>query len=60
MDEFDFFTVDEMAKELKISKNSVYYQIHQAKAGISTPPFINLGNLVRFKVTDYDEWYNNL
>jgi len=60
MDEFDFYTVDEMAKKLKVSKNSVYHQIHQGKAGISIPPFIKLGNLIRFKVTDYEEWYKNL
>ena len=60
MDEFDLYTVDELPKKLKVSKNSVYHQIHQGKAGISIPPFIKLGNLVRFKVTNYEEGYRNL
>ena len=56
----DFYTVDEMAKKLKVSKNSIYNQINRGRAGKSIPPFIKLGNLVRFKVTDYEEWYKNL
>ena len=60
MDEDDFYTVDEMAKKLKVSKNSIYNQINRGRAGKSIPPFIKLENLVRFKVTDYKEWYKNL
>ena len=40
MDEDDFYTVDELAKKLKVSKNSIYHQIHQGKAGDSIPPYI--------------------
>ena len=59
MDE-DFYTVDEMAEKLKISKQSIYNQIHQGKASKSIPPYIKLGGLIRFKVTDYEDWYKNL
>ena len=60
MNENDFYTIDEMAKKLKVSKQRIYHQIHQGKAGISIPPFIKLGGLIRFKATDYEEWYKNL
>ena len=60
MTENDFYTVDEMAKKLKVSKNSVYHQIHQGRAGKSIPPFIKLGNLVRFRASDYQDWYKKL
>ncbi len=32
----------------------------QGRAGKSIPPYVKLGQLVRFKVTDYEEWYKNL
>ncbi len=60
MDEDDFYTVDEMAKKLKVTKRSIYNQIHQGRAGVSIPPYVKLGQLVRFKVSDYEEWYKNL
>ena len=59
MDE-DFYTVDEMAEKLKVSKNSIYNQINRGRAGKSIPTFVKLGQLVRFKVTDYEDWYKNL
>ena len=55
-----FYTVDEMASILKRTKRSMYNQIHQGKAGISIPPYVKLGHLIRFKVSDYREWYANL
>jgi excisionase family DNA binding protein len=60
MDEVDFYTIDEMAEKLRVSKQSVYKQINQGSAGKSIPPFIKLGGRIRFKVTDYEEWYKNL
>ena len=58
--EEQFYTVDDMAKILKVSKNSIYHQIHQGRAGGSIPPYIKLGNLVRFRVSDHKRWYENL
>jgi excisionase family DNA binding protein len=60
MNEVDFYTVDEIAEKLKVSKNSIYNQINRGRAGTSIPPFIKPGQLVRFKVTDYEDWYKNL
>ena len=51
MDE-DFYTVDEMAEKLKVTKRSIYNQIHQGRAGKSIPPFVKLVQLVSFKVTE--------
>ena len=48
-----FYTIDDIVKLLKISKQSIYNQIHQGKAGQSIPPYIKLGGLIRFKVSDY-------
>ena len=59
MNEDDFYTVDEMAKKLKVKKKSIYNQI-QGKVGLDIPPYIRLGGRIRFKVTDYEEWYKNL
>ena len=55
-----FYTVDDMVKLLKVSKQSIYNQIHQGKAGQSIPPYIKLGGLIRFKVSDHKRWYENL
>ena len=60
MIENDFYTLDEMAKKLKVTKRSIYNQIHKGRAGTSIPPYVKLGQLVRFKVTDYEDWYKNL
>ena len=55
-----FFTMDKMASILKMSKNSIYIQINRGRAGTSLPPYIKLGKLIRFRISDYREWYNNL
>ena len=60
MNEVDFYTIDEMAEKLKIAKQSIYNQIHQGQAAKSFPPYVKLGGLIRFKVSDYKEWYKNL
>ena len=60
MKEDDFYTVDEMVKKLKVNKRSIYNQIHQVQAGKSIPRYIKLGQRVRFKVKDYEEWLKNL
>ena len=60
MTENDFYTVDEMAEKLKITRQSVYNKIHAGRAGISIPPYVKLGKLVRFRVSDYRDWYKNL
>ena len=60
MSEDDFYTVDEMAEKLRVTKQSIYKQINQGRAGKSIPPFIKFGGRILFKVTDYEEWYKNL
>ena len=55
-----FYTVDEMASILKVTKNSIYNQIQRGKAGGSLPPYIKLGKLIRFRNSDYRDWYNTL
>ena len=60
MNKVDFYTIDEMAEKLRVTKRSVYNDIHKGNAGISIPPFVKLGGRIRFKVTDYEEWYKNL
>ena len=52
MDE-DFYTVDEMAKKLKMSKQSIYNRIHLGRAGKTIPPYVKVGKLVRFRNSDY-------
>ena len=55
-----FYTIDDMAKILKVTKRSIYNQIHKGRAGTSIPPYVKLGQLVRFRVSDYKEWYDSL
>ena len=55
-----FYTIDDIVKLLKISKQTIYNQIHQGKAGKSILSYIKLGGLIRFKGSDYREWYANL
>ena len=56
----ELYTIDEMAALLKISKKSIYNKIHLGKSGEEIPPMVKLGGLVRFKRTDYLNWYSNL
>ena len=56
----DFYTVDEMAEKLKITRQSVYNKIHAGRAGKSIPPYVKMGNLVRFRNSDYQDWYKKL
>ena len=58
--EEQFYTIDDMANILKVSKQRIYHQIQQGKAGISIPPYIKLGSQIRFKVSDHKRWYENL
>ena len=60
MDEFDFYTIDEMAKKLKVTKQSIYNKIHASRAGKSIPPYVKMGKLVRFRASDYRDWYKKL
>lgn len=60
MDEDDFYTIDEIAKKLKLSKQSIYNRIHAGRAGKSIPPYVKMGKLVRFRVSDYRDWYKKL
>ena len=55
-----FYTIDDMASILKVSKKSIYNQIHQGQAGISIPPFVKLGGRIRFKASDHKRWYEDL
>ena len=56
----DFYTVDEMAEKLMITRQSVYNKIHAGRAGKSIPPYVKMGNLVRFRNSDYQDWYKKL
>ena len=60
MNEVDFYTVDEMAEKLKITRQSVYNKIHAGRAGKSIPPYVKMGKLVRFRASDYQDWYKKL
>ena len=60
MGEADFYTVDEMAEKLKVTRQSIYNKIHAGRAGKSIPPYVKMGNLVRFRVSDYRDWYKKL
>ena len=55
-----FFTIDEMASMMKITKQSIYNKIHAGRAGVTIPPYVKVGKLVRFRNSDYLDWYNNL
>ena len=58
--EEQFCTIDDLANILKVTKRSIYNQIHQGRAGASIPPYVKLGQLVRFRVSDYKQWYDSL
>ena len=58
--EKQFYTVDEMASILNITRQSVYNKIHAGRAGVSIPPYVKVGNLVKFRNSDYRDWYKNL
>ena len=58
--EEQFYTVDEMASIFKITRQSVYNKIHAGRAGVLIPPYVKVGNLVRFRNSDYRDWYKNL
>ena len=58
--EEQFFTIDEMASMMKITKQSIYNKIHAGRAGVTIPPYVKVGKLVRFRNSDYRDWYNNL
>ena len=55
-----FFTIDEMASMLRITKQSIYNKIHAGRAGKSIPPYVKVGKLVRFRTSDYRDWYKKL
>ena len=55
-----FYTIDDMTNILKVTKSSIYNKIARGDGGSSLPPYIKLGKLIRFKVSDYREWYANL
>ena len=55
-----FFTIDEMASMMKITKQSIYNKIHAGRAGVTIPPYVKVGKLVRFRNSDYRDWYKNL
>ena len=58
--EEQFYTIDDMAKILKVTKRSIYNQIHKGRAGTSIPPYVKLGALVRFRLLDFNKWYDGL
>ena len=53
----DFYTIDEMAEKLKMSKQSIYNRIHLGRAGKTIPPYVKVGKLVRFRNSNYLDWY---
>jgi len=48
----DFYTIDEMASMMKITKQSIYNKIHAGRKGVSIPPYVKVGKLVRFRNSD--------
>ena len=58
--EEQFCTIDDLANILKVTKRSIYNQIHQGRAGASIPPYVKLEPLARFMVSDYKQWYDSL
>ena len=58
--EEQFFTIDEMASMMKITKQSIYNKIHTGRASVTIPPYVKVGKLVRFRNSDYRDWYKNL
>ena len=60
MTENYFYTIDEMAEKLTMSKQSIYNRIHAGRAGVTIPPYVKVGKLVRFRNSDYLDCYNNL
>ena len=60
MDKDDFYTIDEMAEKLKVSKDMIYQRIHQGQAGKAIPPYISSGGDIHFKVSDFEAWHNKL
>ena len=56
----DFYTIDEMAEKLKMSKQSIYNRIHLGRAGKTILPYVKVGKLVRFRSSDYLDWYKKL
>ena len=58
--EEQFCTIDDLANILKVTKRSIYNQNHQGRARASIPSYVKLGQLVRFRVSDYKQWYDSL
>ena len=48
------YTIDEAAREMKISRNYLYVLIRKRKG----PPFKRLGNRIRIPVRAFNEWLN--
>ena len=46
-----YMTPDELAKSLKVSKAFIYGRVHQKRI-----PFRKIGNRVRFKPDEIDQW----
>ena len=60
MVKIDFYSIDEMADKLKISKDTIYHRIHHGQAGKAIPPYIKSDGDIQFKVSDYEEWHKRL
>ena len=56
----EFYTIDEMAEKLNVSKNEIYHRINQRQSGKAVPPFIKSGREVKFNKSEYEEWHNKL
>ena len=56
----EFYTIDEMAEKLNVSKNEIYHRINQHRSGKAIPPFIKSGGEVKFNKFEYEEWHNKL
>lgn len=56
----EFYTIDEMAEKLNVSKNEIYHRINQHQSGKAIPPFIKSGGEVKFNKFEYEEWHNKL
>jgi len=55
-----FYTIDDIADLLQITNKAVRHRIARGGSGKDIPPFVKIGGLIRFKVSDTQDWYQNL
>ena len=55
-----FYTIDDIADLLQITNKAVRHRIAWGGGGKDIPPLVNIGGLIRFKVSDTQDSYQNL